>query len=84
MAAGRSKGEFPLQYFLKEDDNEPPTSGLPVLEETGGQDEPQLLCGIHPESGEKQLSQLAAASQVVELRQARQLQCEGTEESSGC
>ena len=22
MAAGRSKGEFPLQYFLKEDDNE--------------------------------------------------------------
>ena len=73
MAAGRSKGEFPLLYFLKEDDNERcalATSGLPVLEETGGQDEPQLLCGIHPESGEKQLSQLAAASQVVELRQA--------------
>ena len=23
MAAGRSKGEIPLQYFLKEDDNEP-------------------------------------------------------------
>ena len=46
-------------------------SGLSVLEETGGQDESQLLRWIHREPGEKSLGQSAAASPVVEPSQAR-------------